>query len=334
MKQNAATLQLTALQTQLLATLADGRFHSGEQLGQQAGVSRAAVWKALQVLEQVGLNVQAVSGRGYRFPAALELLNEDALLAELGTDSRSLLHKLTLFSIVDSTNAFLMRDSRHAHVCMAEYQVAGRGRRGRHWISPFGSNIYFSLRWRFEEGMATLSGLSLAVAVAALHALRDLGIEGAGVKWPNDIYWQGRKLAGILLEVAGESAGPCDVVIGIGLNVSMPRDAATGIDQPWVDIASIKSGVGRNRLAGRLLHHMLLVVAEFQRRGLEPFADEWREADVLAGRAVRLLLPNEELCGIGRGIDGAGALLLEVAGELQRYTYGEISLRLQEDSNA
>ena len=334
MTTTTSELQLTTLQNDLIRYLADGNFHSGQQLGDAVGVSRSAVWKALQGLEPLGLDIQAVSGRGYRLAGRLELLARDAVLAELSRHSRALLNELMLFSLLDSTNAHLMRYSSegHGHACLAEFQSAGRGRRGRQWISPFGSNIYISLRWRFDEGMAALSGLSLAAAVAVLHALRDVGIDDAGVKWPNDIYWQGRKLAGILLEVAGESAGPCHVVIGLGVNVSMPATAAEHIDQPWVDIRSIHEGVSRNRLAGRLLHHMLLGVAEFQQWGLAPFVDEWCRADILSGQALRLLLPNEERCGVGRGIDPQGALLLEVDGALQRYTYGEVSLRLLETS--
>lgn len=315
-----------------MQVLADGRFHSGERLGETLGVSRTAVWKALRSLEQYGIAIQAVSGRGYRLSRPLELLRSELLLQQLDAESRQLLRGLVLFDAIDSTNTHLvqLQGDGHGMACLAEYQSAGRGRRGRHWVSPFGSNIYLSLRWRFPQGMAHLSGLSLAMAVAVLRALGDVGIDGAGVKWPNDVYADGRKLAGILLEVTGEAAGPCDVVVGLGLNVWMPQTAASDIDQPWIDITTLRTGISRNILAGRLLHHLVLSLAQFQHEGLAPFAAEWRLRDILIGRKVRLLLPDEELRGIGCGIDSDGALLIERDGMRQRFTYGEVSLRLDE----
>lgn len=324
--------RLTPLEQSVLHTLSDGRFHSGQLLGETLGVSRAAIWKALKSLQQYGVTPQAVSGRGYRLPRRLELLHADSLRQHMGEESRELLRGLVLFDVLDSTNAYLVGIGNDGHglACLTEYQSAGRGRRGRHWVSPFGSNIYLSLRWRFSAGMAHLSGLSLAMAVGVIRALSDVGIDNTAVKWPNDVYAQGRKLAGILLEIAGEAAGPCDVVVGLGLNVDMPPQAAQAIDQPWIDVAALRSGVGRNLLAGRLLHHLLLALARFQLDGLKSFLTEWREKDLLAGRALRLLLPNEELLGIGYGIDSDGALLVDLQGERQRFTYGEVSLRIEE----
>ena len=324
--------RLTQLEQSVLHTLSDGRFHSGQRLGETLGVSRTAIWKALKSLQQYGVTPQAVSGRGYRLPRPLELLHPDALLQHMGGEGRELLRGLALFDILDSTNAYLVGIHKDGHGlgCLTEYQSAGRGRRGRHWVSPFGSNIYLSLRWHFSAGMAHLSGLSLAMAVGVIRALCDVGIDNATVKWPNDVYVEGRKLAGILLEIAGEAAGPCDVVVGLGLNVDMPPQAAHDIDQPWIDIGTIRHGVGRNRLAGRLLHHLLLALARFQLDGLTPFLAEWRDKDILAGRALRLSLPDEELRGIGCGIDGDGALLVDLQGKRQRFTYGEVSLRAEE----
>lgn len=325
---------MTSLQYMLLQLLADGRFHSGQQMAHDAGVTRAAVWKALQGLRELGVAIQAVSGRGYALAQAFEPLRRDAVLAELLPRMRQ---QLTLFEVlqsVDSTNAWLMRqDATHATAaCLAEHQSAGRGRRGRQWCSPFGSNVYLSLRCRFEEGMGRLAGLSLAVAVAALRALRDAGLDEIALKWPNDVYWRGRKLGGILLEVAGESAGPCMVVMGVGLNVSMPTVAGKEIDQPWTDISSICDDVPRNRLAGRLLYHLFDVVDVFRRSGLAAFDEEWRQADMLYGHSVILLQPEGEVRGIGRGIAPDGSLLLDVDGELQCHSYGEASVRLRESA--
>lgn len=324
--------RLSRLEASVLQMLADGKFHSGEHLGGMLGVSRAAVWKALKSLARYGVETQAVSGRGYRLPRPLELLQHDSLRHYLGEESRRLLNGLHLFDVVDSTNAYLIRETGTGHgwACLAEYQSAGRGRRGRHWVSPFGGNLYLSLRWRFNGGMTGLSGLSLAVAVAVIRALDDSGVDGTEVKWPNDVYAHGRKLAGILLEIAGEPAGPCDVVAGVGVNMCMPLGAAQHIDQPWIDVASLRDGVSRNALAGRLLHHLLLVLAQFQRQGLAPFIAEWRARDLLDGRDVRLILPDEELHGVAAGIDADGAFLVDCGSIRQRFTYGEVSLRMDE----
>lgn len=325
---------LSPLEQSVLHLLADGRFHSGERLGQTLGVSRAAVWKALQSLQRYGVMPQAVSGRGYRLPRPLELLQAESILENMDTDSRTRLRGLSLFDVLDSTNTHLVGLGADGLgiACLTEYQSAGRGRRGRSWVSPFGSNIYLSVRWRFGTGMAHLSGLSLAMGVAVTRALHDVGVDQIRLKWPNDVYAEGRKLAGILLEIAGEAAGPCDVVVGLGLNMAMPAQAARDIDQPWIDIAALRDDVSRNRLAGRLLHHLLAALVRFQNDGLASFYAEWQTVDLLAGRALRLSLPDDELRGVGCGIDSDGALLVEVDGEQRRFTYGEVSLRTETEN--
>jgi birA, biotin-[acetyl-CoA-carboxylase] ligase region len=324
--------RMTSLQYTLWQLLADGRFHSGEQMARHAGVTRAAVWKALQGLRELGMELHAVSGRGYSLGQAFEPLQREAILTQIAARFRARLQSFDVLHSVDSTNAWLMRQEADCAVaaCIAEHQTAGRGRRGRQWCSPFGRNLYLSLRCRFDEGMGRLSGLSLAVAVVMIRALREAGIHQAAVKWPNDIYWQGRKLGGILLEVVGEPAGPCVVVIGIGLNMAMPAAAGKDIDQPWTDLASIQDGLSRNRLAGRLLHHLLGAMDAFQHSGLASFEQEWCAADLLAGNTVILLQPGAEIVGIGRGIARDGSLLLEVGGQLQRHSFGEVSVRLLE----
>lgn len=318
---------LSVLQQRLIGTLADGGFHSGTKLGTACNVSRAAVNKALSTLAEYGLEISAVKGRGYRLVQSLQLLDREAIMAHLSAASRQRLAAIHVLSVVDSTNAYLMRNTLAPSACLAEYQTAGRGRRGRRWISPYGSNIYLSLRWSFEEGMARLSGLSLAIAVAVLRALKDCGVDEAGLKWPNDILWAGRKLGGILLEVSGESAGPCHVVVGIGLNMFMSPRMAAAIDQPWVCLDELKPGIARNHIAARLIEQLLEVLSVFEREGLRPFVEEWRAADCFAGHAVTLSLPDEQLAGICRGIAADGELLLEVAGVLRSFSYGEVSMR-------
>jgi len=317
----------------ILYALGDGRFHSGQALAHTLGVSRTAIWKHLQVLGELGLEVHAVAGKGYRLAAPLELLRPEAIVAALDPNSHPLLSGLELHLQLTSTNTHLGARASlglpSGHACLAEYQSAGRGRRGRSWISPFAANIYLSLLWRFSLAPATLGGLGLAVGVAVVRALRQAGLQDLGLKWPNDVIWRGRKLAGTLLEMSGESFGPVAVIVGIGLNVRMPATAGAAIDQDWVDMeTALGNTVSRNALAGMLLHHLLLALRDYQSAGLAPFLEEWRRHDLIAGKAVRLQLPNHTLTGIAQGVDQTGSLLLRDHGTVTSHAAGEVSVRL------
>jgi len=323
---------MTLAQT-VLIQLADGEFHSGPTLGQIAGCTRTAVWKAIQSLQNSGLEIYSVHGKGYRLSQPMELLDCAQILAGLDDDARQAIQKLDVFHEVDSTNAYLLKETKQGgisgHACLAECQHSGRGRRGRHWVSPFGGNLYLSLRWHFHAGAASLGGLSLAIAVAVMRALRDQGLDSAQLKWPNDILVKGRKLAGILLELSGESDGPCAVVIGLGLNVRTSVAEMSTVDQAWIDLESaLGKGVSRNALATQLLCQIVYAVKCFEREGLTPFMAEWAQWDALAGHEISLDLPAGTLQGIARGIDESGALLLAHNGKLQRHHSGEVSVRL------
>jgi BirA family biotin operon repressor/biotin-[acetyl-CoA-carboxylase] ligase len=320
----------------LLPLLADGGFHSGEELAAQlGGVSRAAVWKAVQNLTALGLDIQAVRGRGYRLAEPLELLEPARLLAELDDLAQRRVTVLEVYDQLDSTNTYLLRRAAEGRpsgaVCLAETQSAGRGRQGRPWVSPFAANLYLSLLWRFAAGPAALSGLSLAVGIAVARTLDRLGVTEAGLKWPNDLLWRQRKLGGILLEFGGESGGPCQVVTGIGLNVAMPRPAEAAIDQPWVDLRQIvgPGRVSRHRLATALLSELVAVFTRFEQTGFTGFQADWQRFDLTQGKPVRLTLPASTVDGIARGVDDSGALLLETADGVRRFLGGEISLRLR-----
>ncbi len=315
----------------LLSILADSRFHSGEKLGQQLGVSRTAVWKHVQALQQLGIDCYSVSGKGYRLAKPIELLEREAILDAMTDTARQLVSQIELHPEIPSTNRHLIdrlgQGVAHGHACLVERQTAGRGRRGRSWVSPFARNIYLSYYWRFEISPDRLSGLGLAIGVGVIRALRQLGIDDAMLKWPNDILWQGRKLAGILLEMSGEMAGPYHVVIGVGLNVNM-QDCDVNIDQPWVDLHEIKGEpVSRNRVAGVLLNELMHVTHEFQQNGLSPFLDEWAAADAYAGQTVLIHMADEHIPGEARGIDASGAILVETEAGLRRFHSGEVSLR-------
>lgn len=315
--------------------LSDGRWHSGEDLAQVLGVSRAAVWKRLQGLREWGLELQAVRGRGYRLARPLELLSAEAIQQDWPSQMRSRLPRINLFPVLDSTNAWLMAQAGQdaPHLCLAEFQSAGRGRRGRHWHSPFGANLCLSLAWRFREMPAQFSGLGLVVGVAVAEALDALGVRDLALKWPNDLHWRGRKLAGILIEHRGEGGGPARVVIGLGLNLAMTRSQAEDIDQPWValDEALNESGTvmpSRNVLCARIVAALVAAMDEFVVQGFSQFGRRWMQFDQMCGKPVSLEYGGKVIQGLARGIDADGAFLLEVRGQTQRFLSGDLSLRL------
>ncbi|WP_369985660.1 bifunctional biotin--[acetyl-CoA-carboxylase] ligase/biotin operon repressor BirA [Thalassolituus sp.] len=311
----------------LLTHLSDGQFHSGEALGEALGVSRAAVWKQLKKLDELDIPYSSVKGKGYRLHDPIELLDQPAIMSTVSQR----LDCLELLLDVDSTNTYLFeRASDHMgkrYAVFAEKQSSGRGRRGRQWISPFGRNIYLSLLVSFSGGMSALEGLSLAVGIAVEKAMGRLGIDGVGLKWPNDIYADGRKLAGILLEVTGEYSSHCQVVIGVGLNLSMSEGEAQEIDQPWVDLSSLRSGLSRNQVAGTLLDELLSMVDTFQKEGFAPWQQYWSERDIYHNKDVVISSPIRDVEGVVKGVNRKGELMLRTDRGMEIITAGELSVR-------
>ncbi|NOX43270.1 MAG: bifunctional biotin--[acetyl-CoA-carboxylase] ligase/biotin operon repressor BirA [Gammaproteobacteria bacterium] len=320
-------------QTRIISILSDGAFHSGEELGKTLGISRTGIWMAIKKLSTYGLDLHSVRGKGYRFAHAVELLDSTKILRSIEASTRNKISNLDVFLQLESTNAYLMgkvnSDIDKANVCFAEMQTAGRGRRGRKWISPFGGNIYMSILRHFSSDPQMLGGLGLALSVAIIRTLQDFGINDVKLKWPNDVIWQKRKLAGTLVEMVAESTGPCRVVMGIGFNADLSNSVSHQIDQPWVDLKTILGEVpSRNQLAGKLLQQLFNAITQFEQSGLSMFAEEWRRYDAYSGNHVSLLLPKDKISGICEGIDNMGALLVRVAdGQIQKFTSGEISLR-------
>lgn len=325
---------MSELQHKILEILKDGDFHSGESLGERLGVSRTAVWKQLQKLESIGLQLESIKGTGYRVPAGFELLDPECIHGQLTVHKGLRPNQLHIFHNIDSTNKYLRERADNPDyarsIVLAESQSGGRGRRGKTWVSPFGANIYMSILWDFERGAEGLEGLSLAVGVAVRRALLELGLEDVQLKWPNDIYIGQMKLGGILLEMLGDPAGHCSVVVGVGINVSMPTTAATAIDQDWTDIVSqLAEPISRNRLAAALINHILVVLDSFQVSGFGPYRDEWQSADAFKGQQATVTTVRDAISGTVIGVDSGGALEMELAGgEIQRFIGGELSLRL------
>lgn len=321
--------------SRLLQTLSSGDYHSGDELGQRLGISRAAVWKQLQKLGELGVELESVRGKGYRLKGGLELLERDCLWAGLSDLTRARLTELDVLSVTDSTNSQAMQRAargQSGYVCLAEQQTAGRGRRGRTWVSPFGRNLYLSVSWGFDGGAAQLEGLSLAVGVAMCQVLEAEGVKSVGLKWPNDVLWQQRKLAGVLLEMTGDPAGACQVVVGVGLNLAMPGSPALDIEQPWADLETVCAAEhcpmpGRNALATRLIDALVGLLSSYHLEGFSAWRDDWLARDAFAGRRVVISSGARTEEGIARGVDINGALMLEQAGERILCHGGELSMR-------
>ncbi|MGH8550636.1 MAG: biotin--[acetyl-CoA-carboxylase] ligase [Methylococcales bacterium] len=267
-----------------------------------------------------------------RLGRALELLDESVIRSSLKDEVIERVGAFYIHHRIDSTNHFLSSVSPgpgfNGAICLAESQTAGEGRNGRRWISPFGKNVYLSLGWQYPGGSASVSGLSLAVGVAVARALFALGITGLGLKWPNDILWNGKKLGGILIELWGEVQGPCSVVVGLGLNYAMSPAEGAEIEQEWVDLdtATDRSKPGRNRLVASLINEILPAVAGFDHTGLAPFLSEWRALDCMQGKHAVLHMAGREIPGIVAGISAEGLIQLYQSNrELRSYASGEVS---------
>lgn len=319
MKDNTVPLKL-------ISVLADGEFHSGEQLGDMLGMSRAAINKHMQTLKEWGIDVFTVTGKGYSLSAPVQLLNEEAINAQLEQG------RLAVIPVIDSTNQYLldrMETLQSGDACVAEYQQAGRGRRGRQWISPFGVNLYLSMYWRLEQGPAAAIGLSLVIGIVLAEVLKELGADGVRVKWPNDIYLNDRKLAGILVELTGKTGDAAQIVIGTGINLAMNARSAGDINQGWINLQEAGVTVDRNQLAASIVNKMRIALTHFERDGLAPFVERWARLDNFIDRPVKLLIGDREILGIARGIDQQGGLILEQDGVRKSWVGGEISLRPQ-----
>jgi BirA family biotin operon repressor/biotin-[acetyl-CoA-carboxylase] ligase len=329
------------IREQLIQYLAAGQFVSGQWLGEQLGVSRAAVSKHIASIVEMGLDVYSVTGKGYKLAEPLVLLDENIIHQKLNLLEQS--NKVEVHNLIDSTNSYLLRrlpnQNKNLQVCLAEYQDAGRGRRGRQWISPFGSHIYMSMYWYLEQGMSAAMGLSVVAALAVSDAIKSLYQIDVQLKWPNDIYHGGVKLAGILIDLDGQALDPCHCVIGIGLNINMPEKSAEQVDQPWTDLQTaisncsgdspnfIESKIDRNELSAILITKLSQRLHQHQSEGLTVMVDEWAKHDFYLNKPVKLITGAREKQGICRGINNQGALLLEVDGQVSPIYGGEVSLR-------
>lgn len=326
------TKRAVNLDEQLIQRLADGQFHSGQDLATELGVSRTAINKHMNTLEGFHLDIFRVHGKGYRLAQPLQLLQSEQLQAALPANSAPLYVKHVTTSTHDDLKILLSNAPNHilmSGTCvLAEMQTHGRGRRGRNWLSPFGSNLYASFYWPLPNGLNSALGLSVAVGLGLAQLLQHAGIEGVSVKWPNDVFIQGNKVAGILIELEGEPTGMGHALIGIGLNLNMPDRLLDAIGQPFTDVQQhLNEPLDRHVWAANLILHVRSILARFEEQGLHKLTHEWQRLDHFYGKPIRVLLGQHEQQGIGQGIDDHGALLVRQENGLKRYFGGEISIR-------
>jgi len=327
---------VATLASRLFANLCDGEFHSGEELAGSLGVTRSAVWKAANALRELGTPMDAIRNRGYRLlTPPSEPLVASRIRDALSRQVRDRVERLDVAWSIGSTNTELVGRPNPAQgrseILLAEFQTAGRGRRGRSWLAPPGGAVCLSLSWTFPDMPRDAGALGLAIGVCVLRTLESLGIEDARLKWPNDVLVQDKKLSGVLIELRAESDGPACVVIGIGLNVALGVELLDGIAKtglPAIDITSIaKRAVSRNEIAAGLIDCCIRGLVEFEQEGLRPFIEEWRGADALRGRLVSVQLGSENVRGIARSIDLGGALIVETPQGLRKFYSGEVTVR-------
>jgi BirA family biotin operon repressor/biotin-[acetyl-CoA-carboxylase] ligase len=315
--------------------LDSGAFLSGETLAAELSVTRAAVWKAVEQLRDIGVQLDAQTHRGYRLAPGVSALVPGKISALLPADIGARLEALLVEWEIESTNTRLLEAlpprAGFASVVLAEHQTGGRGRRGRGWVAPPGGTICLSLAWQFPDMPADLSALSLAVGVAVTDALDEFGFVGVRLKWPNDLVTERGKLGGILIEMRAEAGGPVHVVAGIGLNLLLDEAAravvaATG--NVADDLRSQRSEVpDRNVIVAAILRRLVGLLADFPRQGLLPYLDSWSQRDALQGHEVRVENAGEMIGGVARGIDAHGALLVETPTGVRRFISGEVSVR-------
>lgn len=312
----------------LLYLLSDGQFHSGSELGALLGISRTSVWKSLPVLQDFSIEVEVVKGKGYRILGGLDLLDKNKISSLLSSFVKSHL-EIDLILSHASTNDYLVDQLKGRylsgyHACLAEVQLSGRGRRGRTWISPFAKNIYLSLGFSIGGGVDQISGLSLVVGLAVAKALNALGIDGVGLKWPNDVMIDGKKIAGILLELSGEATTGWNVICGVGLNVGMTEKDGEVIDQPWVALNNYMP-CSRNTIAAKLVGQLISELEKFQKGTFSDFIKEWDGYDILRGKEIQVSPGG--LVGKAMGINSQGALLIKNSEKECIVSAGEVSVR-------
>ena len=320
----------------MLRILADGHRHSGEHLAQALGVTQATVRKQLAKLEAWGLSVEVTSASGYHLDRPINFLNKALILDELNADVERLVARLDVHEEIDSTNQALLDAApcaaRKLNIALAEYQSAGRGRRGRSWIAPFGGGLCFSVGWLFEEMPRDLAALTLATGVVIRRVLVEATGLDIQLKWPNDLVWEDKKLGGILVEFTVDKQGPCYVVIGIGINISIPPrrlEQVAGSLGGAIDLYAATQGrpPSRNVLAAKMIEALARLLAHYCDNGFLEYHAEFGAVDYLRGRRISVDDASHLISGMAVGVDRSGALRVDTGDGVQRVIAGDVSVR-------
>lgn len=311
----------------LVALLNDGQYHDGDSLGAALHMTPSAVWKAIKKLQAYGVAVDSIKGKGYALPVACELIDGKEIKKRIKPEKAD----ISVFESIASTNDYLksFKQAKQPKICFAEEQTQGKGRLNRTWASPFGKNIYFSCLYPFQKDVSELSGLSLVTGIAIVKALKDVGMTQAiGVKWPNDIMYENKKMAGVLIEIQAESHSVSQVIIGMGVNVNMLNDPTQSITQEWTSFAKVTGKIiNRNKICAALIVQLLQELKRFDSEGFVSYIDEWMQIDYLANRYITVKNNNEKITGIMVGINEQGHLLLRLAnGVVRAFSSGDTSI--------
>lgn len=317
----------------ILDLLSDNKVHSGVELGVQLGVSRAAVWKLVQKMQQhYGVDITSVNGLGYCLANPLPLLDAEQIrrfMTASGEEPKC--SRITVLDSVDSTNEVALKNATkgasNLSVWLAEHQTSGRGRRGKSWYSPMLGNIYCSLLWRLSGGAPALEGLSLVVGIALAEGLSALGLRNIQLKWPNDLWVNDKKLGGVLIEIAGDPYEECATVIGFGVNIRMSAQMSSNVNQAVTSLDQYIEIGDRNRIISVLLNTICVALEEHKRFGFSRFIERWKAFDALLGRSVNAVAGQSVTTGVCVGVSLRGALLLETEVGLIEVYSGEVSVR-------
>lgn len=307
--------------------MADGKFHSNNELMEKIGINIRTLYKYIQFIEYLGLEIIHKNPNGYSLSSSIQLLDRDIIMTQLNQGT------IEVVPIVNSTNQYLLErinQLNSGEACIAEYQQTGRGRYGRTWYSPFGYNIYLSLYWGFKHHLHKnrIMGLTVVVAIIIAEVLLELGIKGVGVKWPNDIYLEDRKLAGILIDLPKDTSIELPIIVGIGINIRMSLSSIVPINTHWIDLHTLGINIDRNYLTAKLINELFIALSDFEKSGFAPFIKRWFNLDRYLNRPVKLIVGHQEITGIARGINSQGGLVLETNHTIRSWFLGDLSLRL------
>lgn len=322
----------TALRIEaLIRRLSDGKFHSGEAIAQELSISRTAVWKLIQKIEQWQVEIYSIRGRGYQIPGGLELINEELLQYQLSQHNR-LFKQVKVLTSIDSTADFLTREWQRTpgegRVCIAEHQTAGRGRKGRVWVSPFAANLYFSIGVQLPLGLSALGGLSLAVGICLCRVINQFSGDKVKLKWPNDLLVDNKKLAGVLVEASGDTNDKSFLNIGVGINWDMKPKQGDAIDQPWANLkALLPEKVTRNDILAKLLIELDQALSQYIKTGFSSFAKDWSGLSAFYQQQVTIESGVGKIDGIEVGVEPNGALKLDTGSGVHIFHSGEVSVR-------